>query len=67
MEIRGPYYAPMGRRYLEDVLGTMGAYVDGLKFACGSFALMPRAALRELTDAAHRYEVEVSTGGFLDT
>ena len=30
-EIRGPYYAPMGPRYLEDVLETMGAYVDALQ------------------------------------
>ena len=41
-EIRGPYYTPMGPRYLEDVLETMGAYVDALKFAGGSFRLMPR-------------------------
>ena len=41
-EIRGPYYTPMGKRYLEDILETMGAYVDTLKFAGGSFALMPR-------------------------
>ena len=38
-EIRGPYYTPMGRRYLEDVLETMGSYVDVLKFAGGSFSL----------------------------
>ncbi len=47
-EIRGPYYTPMGRRYLEDVLETMGAYVDSLKFAGGSFTLMPRAAVKDL-------------------
>ena len=41
-EIRGPYYTPMGKRYLEDVLETMGTYVDVLKFAGGSFSLMPR-------------------------
>jgi len=23
-EIRGPYYTPMGKRYLQDVLETMG-------------------------------------------
>jgi phosphosulfolactate synthase (CoM biosynthesis protein A) len=34
-EIRGPYYAVMGRRYLEDILDTMHPYVDGLKFAGG--------------------------------
>jgi phosphosulfolactate synthase (CoM biosynthesis protein A) len=65
-EIRGPYYTPMGRRYLEDILETMGAYVDSLKFAGGSFTLMPREAVRGIIDTAHRYEVTVSTGGFIE-
>ena len=55
-EIRGPYYTPLGRHCLEDILDTMGDYVDSLKFAGGSFALMPR----------HEHEVLVSTGGFLE-
>ncbi len=65
-EIRGPYYTPMGRRYLEDVLETMGSYVDVLKFAGGSFSLMPRSAVKELLDTCHRYNVLVSTGGFIE-
>jgi len=65
-EIRGPYYTPMGKRYLEDVLETMGAYVDVLKFAGGSFSLMPRRAVKELLDTCHRYNVMVSTGGFIE-
>lgn len=65
-EIRGPYYTPMGRRYLEDLLETMGAYVDSLKFAGGSFALMPRTVLKEIIELAHRHNVLVSTGGFLE-
>src|SRR5215469_161366 len=65
-EIRGPYYTPMGKRYLEDILETMGTYVDSLKFAGGSFALMPRAAVRELIELCHRHDVLVSTGGFLE-
>jgi phosphosulfolactate synthase (CoM biosynthesis protein A) len=65
-EIRGPYYSPMGRRYLEDVLETMGDYVDSLKFAGGSFALMHRERLRELIEVAHRFQVQVSTGGFIE-
>ena len=40
-EIRGPYYTPMGKDYLQDILETMGAYVDVLKFAAGSFSLIP--------------------------
>jgi phosphosulfolactate synthase (CoM biosynthesis protein A) len=65
-EIRGPYYTPVGRRYLEDLLETMGAYVDTLKYAGGSFALMPRKAVRALNDVCHEHAVEVSTGGFLE-
>ncbi len=65
-EIRGPYYAPMGPRYLEDILETMGAYVDVLKFAGGSFSLMPRKAVKQLLDLCHRYDVMISTGGFIE-
>lgn len=65
-EIRGPYYAPMGKRYLQDVLETMGAYVDALKFAGGSFTLMPGSAVKEIIDICHKHEVLVSTGGFLE-
>jgi phosphosulfolactate synthase (CoM biosynthesis protein A) len=65
-EIRGPYYTPMGKRYLEDVLETMGTYIDVLKFAGGSFSLMPRKAVKELLDLCHRHEVLVSTGGFIE-
>ncbi len=65
-EIRGPYYTPMGKRYLEDILETMGEYVDSLKFAAGSFTLMSRDALKGIIEVAHRYNVMVSTGGFIE-
>src|SRR5512139_4347890 len=65
-EIRGPYYTPMGKRYLQDILETMGVYVDTLKFAGGSFSLMPRQAVRELIDVCHQHQVTVSTGGFIE-
>ena len=65
-EIRGPYYTPMGKRYLQDIFETMGSYVDALKFAGGSFSLMPRSALKELIELCHRYDVLVSTGGFIE-
>src|SRR2546429_9498704 len=56
----------MGKRYLADVLETMGAYVDALKFAGGSFSLMPRTAVKELIDLCHSHDVLVSTGGFIE-
>jgi phosphosulfolactate synthase (CoM biosynthesis protein A) len=65
-EIRGPYYSVMGKRYLSDVLETMGQYVDSLKFAGGSFTLIPDEALKEIIEIAHAHDVMVSTGGFIE-
>ncbi|OXV09256.1 hypothetical protein Egran_02980 [Elaphomyces granulatus] len=65
-EIRGPYYTVMGKRYLADVLETMGSHVDGLKFAGGSFSLFEEKPLRELIDLAHSHDVYVSTGGWAE-
>jgi phosphosulfolactate synthase (CoM biosynthesis protein A) len=65
-EIRGPYYTPLGPRYLQDILETMGSYVDALKFAGGSFALMLKRTVRALIDLCHAHEVLVSTGGFIE-
>ena len=41
----------------------MGVYVDALKFAGGSFSLMPREVVKELIDLCHEHDVLVSTGG----
>lgn len=60
-EIRGPYYSVMGTRYLSDILETVGEYVDGVKYAGGSFALMPRKredVARYIGEAL----IELSTG-----
>jgi phosphosulfolactate synthase (CoM biosynthesis protein A) len=65
-EIRGPYYTPLGTRQLGDILETMGAYVDALKFAGGSFSLMPRSAIKQLITLCHQHDVQVSTGGFME-
>jgi len=65
-EIRGPYYSVMGPRYLEDVLETAGDYVDSLKFAAGSFSVIPKKSLTQLLDLAHSYDVQVSTGGWIE-
>ncbi len=65
-EIRGPYYSVMGPRYLEDVLETAGDYVDSLKFAAGSFSTIPKKSVVQLLDLAHAYDVQVSTGGWIE-
>src|SRR5437667_9824329 len=66
-EIRGPYYSVVGRRYLEDLFELVGEYVDSLKFAGGSFALMPETAVRNIIELCHHHNVLISTGGFLET
>ena len=65
-EIRGPYYSVVGRRYLEDLFEMMGNYVDSLKFAGGSFTLMPERAVQGIIEVCHKHDVLVSTGGFIE-
>ncbi|CAF1071921.1 unnamed protein product [Rotaria sordida] len=65
-EIRGPYYAPVTRTYLNELLQDWGEYVDGIKFAGGSFSLMPEKRLREMIDIAHKHQCYVSTGGYIE-
>lgn len=65
-EIRGPYYTLLGKRHLEDILETMTAYIDSLKFAGGSFTLIPRPVRIDLLKLCHDHDVFVSTGGFLE-
>jgi phosphosulfolactate synthase (CoM biosynthesis protein A) len=65
-EIRGPYYSAVGGRYLEDLFEMMGAYVDSLKFAGGSFTLMPESAVRSIIELCREHDVLVSTGGFIE-
>ncbi len=65
-EIRGPYYDVMGKRYLNDIMETMGEHVDSLKFSGGSFSIMPKKAVTKLIDIAHDHDALVSTGGFME-
>jgi phosphosulfolactate synthase (CoM biosynthesis protein A) len=44
----------------------MGAYFDLLKFAGGSFTLMPETAVRNIIQLCHQHDVIVSTGGFIE-
>jgi len=66
-EIRGPYYnAAFGPAVLADTLALAGPWVDGLKFSGGAFTLMPVKAVQEMIDVAHKNDVYVSTGGFVE-
>ncbi len=65
-EVRGPYYTAFGQRHLQDLLETMGPSIDILKFAGGSFAVMPARAVRQFIELCHQHDVLVSTGGFIE-
>jgi phosphosulfolactate synthase (CoM biosynthesis protein A) len=65
-EIRGPYYSTYGPRHLADVMETVGAWVDGIKYAGGSFALMPAQAVQAINKIAHDHDAYVSTGGWIE-
>src|SRR4051812_49729973 len=62
-EIRGPYYSAYGPRHLADVLDIAGRWVDGIKYAGGSFALMPPDIVKSMNRLAHERDAYVSTGG----
>lgn len=54
-EIRGPYYTPVTQTYLDELLKDWGEYVDVIKFAGGSFSLMPPDRLKGLIAVAHKH------------
>lgn len=66
-EIRLPYYSTYGTRHLADVLEVAGQWVDGVKWAGGSFALLPPEQVRAMNDLAHQHDAYVSTGGWIET
>lgn len=65
-EIRGPYYSCMGKHYFSDLFEMAGQYIDSLKFAGGSFALLPDKVLHDIIELAHSHDITVSTGGFIE-
>lgn len=66
-EMRGPYYSTYGTRHLADVLDVAGQWVDGVKWAGGSFALLPREQVRAFSDLAHEHHAYISSGGWIET
>jgi hypothetical protein len=65
-EIRGPCYSAYGPRHLADLLEPVGAWIDGVKYAGGSFALMRPEAVRSTNKMAHDHNVYISTGGWIE-
>src|SRR5437764_11395887 len=65
-EIRGPDSSVVGKRYLQDLFETMGAYVASLKFGGGCFCLMPGKIVRQITDLCHEDKETDSTRGIIE-
>lgn len=66
-EIRAPYYNTFGTRHLKDVLEMAGPWVDGIKWAGGSFALCSPEQVRNFSEIAHEHDAYVSSGGWIET
>lgn len=66
-EIRAPYYDTFGTRHLQDIFDVADQWVDGIKWAGGSFALMPQEQVRKFNDIAHAHNAYVSSGGWIET
>ncbi|XP_020584414.1 protein HEAT-STRESS-ASSOCIATED 32 [Phalaenopsis equestris] len=65
-EIRSPEYSIMSFSISQDILESIGEFVDGLKFSGGSHSLLPKTYVKEITDLAHRHGVYVSTGDWAE-
>lgn len=66
-EIRAPYYSTFGTRHMHDVFDVAGQWVDGIKWAGGSFALAPAEQVRKFSEIAHENNAYVSSGGWIET
>ena len=66
-EIRAPYYDTFGTRHLQDVFDVAGQWVDGIKWAGGSFALLPTEQVKAFSEIAHAHDAYVSSGGWIET
>ncbi|KTD17300.1 phosphosulfolactate synthase [Legionella jordanis] len=66
IEVRGAYYEAFTVGQWQDLLETWGFYIDGLKFAGGVQALMTKAIIKRFIELAHKHQVYVNTGGFLE-
>lgn len=46
---------------------TLGPYLDSVKWTVGSQRLVPRAQVKEINDYLHSQQIEVSSGGLLES
>lgn len=46
---------------------TLAPYLDSVKWCCGTQRLLPRRQVREINDYLHSQDIEVSSGGLIET
>ncbi len=66
-EVRGPHYWAYGTRHMQDVFDVAGPWIDGIKWAGGSFALLPQQQIKAINQIAHDHQAYVSSGGWIET
>lgn len=66
-EIRAPHYWCYGTRHMQDVFDVAGPWIDGIKWAGGSFALLPQEQIKAINKIAHDHQAYVSSGGWIET
>ena len=66
-EIRAPHYWAYGTRHMQDVFDVAGPWIDGIKWAGGSFALLPPEQIKAINQIAHDNDAYVSSGGWIET
>ncbi|KAJ3708438.1 hypothetical protein LUZ61_012143 [Rhynchospora tenuis] len=61
-EMRSPDYLFLRHGSFQDIMDSIGEFVDGVKFSGGSQSLTPSSVVKEITDLAHRHNMYVSSG-----
>lgn len=66
VEIRGSYYSPVTIPYLKGLFEIAGDYIDGFKWAGGSFRIHPEEVVKKINALCHQYDIYVNTGGWVE-
>eukprot|EP00252_Welwitschia_mirabilis_P001672 TRINITY_DN1158_c0_g1_i1.p1 TRINITY_DN1158_c0_g1~~TRINITY_DN1158_c0_g1_i1.p1 ORF type:complete len:287 (+),score=44.34 TRINITY_DN1158_c0_g1_i1:237-1097(+) len=65
-DIKSPPLASQNLDQLQSIFESLGQFVDGLKLSGETVKILPRNLLKEITDVAHRYDINVGTGDWFE-
>jgi phosphosulfolactate synthase (CoM biosynthesis protein A) len=63
-EVRTPAHS---LAHISSYVDMLAPYLDSVKWTCGTQRLIPRGTVREINEYLHSKQVEVSSGGLLET